>query len=301
MFWQIRDGWAWRWRSLRWTWRHSCSRLFSCVRRWCSFRWRRAMVNQQCTRHKSLPSCWFVFAFQTMIFRFWFLVISYSSRIWAFFGIESFRRQKCIDGSVLSRLWSSFQIGLWWYSSEWENQAARSETHIFFLREFKLFTVKDLQAAAAALDQSDHQLKQQKLQQCSETTMSFAEVQRSTLFSTQVTAQPTLSEAISIISWQKMRSLMAIQSQSQKVGRDFRATLTLHSLTRMERRTSSKDQNTGVTTGEFLMENTRRRLTKVSLVCRTISTLQWSGVEMERFTFTKEVNFGDSIHLKDRQ
>lgn len=69
----------------------------------------------------------------------------------------------------------------------------------------------------------------------------------------------------------------------------------------MERRTSSRDRNTGDTMDETWTGTTPRRSTRVSREYPMISMQQWCGVETARFTSIREASSGDSTRSKDHQ
>lgn len=160
---------------------------------------------------------------------------------------------------------------------------------------------KHQEAVLALQELQDPQQRQLELQLHHVKMTHFVEIPRLTQFSTLAMEQLTLSETTNITNSLRTQLLKVIRSQSQKVGQDFQATSMLPLPIRMERRTSSRDQSTGGTMDEISTENTQKKSMKVSPECLTTSTPQWSGVEMERFTSTKEVNSGDSTHLKDHQ
>jgi hypothetical protein len=145
------------------------------------------------------------------------------------------------------------------------------------------------------------QPKQQKHQQYYVMMTHFAKIPRSMLFSTRQTVQHMPSRMISIIDSLKTQLLRAIRKSLLKAGQVFQTTLMLHSPTRMERLTSSKDPSTGGIMEGISMANIPRKLVKDSQAYPIVLMLQWCGVEMEKFTSIRDLNSGDSIHSSDHQ
>lgn len=169
------------------------------------------------------------------------------------------------------------------------------------LRVSKHFTAEERQVVAAVWVHQARQREQQKLRQCCAMTIFSVESQRSMPSLTLAIVPRTLSRATNITSSQRTRLLTVTPKQSPKAGRDFQATSTLLSHTRTEKLTSSRAPSTGGITAANLTETIRRRSTRASLESPTISTLLWCGAETAKFTSTREVNSGASIHSRDRQ
>lgn len=174
-------------------------------------------------------------------------------------------------------------------------------------RAFKRFTVVEhreeavvVEAIAAAVELAQ-QPKQQKHRQFYAMMTPFVKIPRSMLFSTRQTVRHMPSRMINTIDSLRTQSLRAIRKSLLKAGQVFQTTLTPHLPTRMERLTSSRDRNTGGITEEISMVNIRRRSAKDSQAFPIVLMLLWCGVEMEKFTSTRDLNSGDSTHSSDHQ